>query len=524
MNLSNLSNEVIQHVNEHFTTLREVLVLKHISRRWFYYDYITKMSAQEYTHFPRFKPILNITDNLSAYNPMIYGLEYYNKTARELLTSDYIRLFTQLKYLKCHEALINDEDLSYLQKLTYLECKLCDKLTPVGFSHLSKLEVLKIEFQFYSKTDVIGLLPNLKELELFNTNIGDNWFKSFPKLQSLKLRLCYNITDKGLSYLTQLTKLSLIKCPNITDNGLSQLVNLMDLYLDSSVITDEGIKYLTKLTHLDISECKNNITNEGIENLIQLKYLRLSPYILDGALKNLIHLTYLFVPPKIKRDRYDYNFYPCMTNEGIKHLTKLRTLKCIQSGIVINDDLNQLTELNYIMTSSFEYNGSGHFNNITKLKCYNPPSADGIKYLSKLKHLECKSCDSFTDDIIKGLKSLTYLDCTYSFKITDEGIKELTELTHLSCPKSTISDRGIMYLTKLTYLDCTKCDNVTDASITLLTNLTHLICTYCFSIRFDSIRTLSNLRFLVCDLFRISRNDLRQLPSLKKVYDLHSIN
>ena len=108
------------------------------------------------------------------------------------------------------------------------------------------------------------------------------------------------------------------KYPKITNHKLKILINLTSLNLGSkdNIITNEGIKELTNIKFLNLFD-NNKITDDGIKGLINLSSLNLllSNKITDDGVRGLTNLTYLYL--------YDNNI---ITNQGIKVLTNLKKL------------------------------------------------------------------------------------------------------------------------------------------------------------------------------------------------------
>jgi hypothetical protein len=488
MSISNLPNDIIYIINEYIRTLKDVLTLKHINHRWFIYKYIVHMDAEKYPHFQTFKAMLDVTNTLPNPNPNIIGLKYDGNKSNYLFTSNHLQQFPQLMYLKCYDGFIVDSDLSHLYNLRYFACMNCSKITPMGLSYLSNLESLKIQFQFYANADQMKTLYRVKELKLIQTNINDAWFQYFPHLKKLTVRLCSNITDDGIKMLN-LTYLSLRDSYNVTDNSIKYLTDLRYLNCSSSRlykqydISDVSIQHLTKLTHLNCPDSKI-ITDISIARLTNLTRLNCNNCfsITDASISRLVNLTHL-----------NCAFCVNITSNGIKRLNKLVILICIKSGVQVDDRLNKLVQLKHLETTTFEYDGSGYFNNLMKLKCFNCQSINGLQYLTQLTHLECKSCDALSDKILQQLTSLIYLDCSFSRNVTNNGLR---------------------FLNKLTHLECVKCKKITDDSIRRLTELVYLNCTSCYLITFNGIQHL-NLTHIIYKKDHFLTSQLNQIVSLK---------
>jgi hypothetical protein len=99
---------------------------------------------------------------------------------------------------------------------------------------------------------------------------------NLPKLETLALGYCDNITDAGLAHVGKMesvTVLILRACPHVTDEGLAHLVGMKKLtYLDlmgCPGVTDRGLERLmskTNWTDLLLSGCPH-VTAGGVAKL-----------------------------------------------------------------------------------------------------------------------------------------------------------------------------------------------------------------------------------------------------------------
>ncbi|XP_047977514.1 F-box/LRR-repeat protein 3-like [Salvia hispanica] len=122
----------------------------------------------------------------------------------------------------------------------------------------------------------------LEEIDLTDcsgiNDIGLKYLSRCSELVSLKLGLCVNISDKGLSYMasncSKIRELDLYRCEGIGDGGLAAIsrsckkLKVLNLsYCDG--VTDEGMAYLSSLEELSSLEMRSlrNITATGLTKL-----------------------------------------------------------------------------------------------------------------------------------------------------------------------------------------------------------------------------------------------------------------
>lgn len=134
---------------------------------------------------------------------------------------------------------------------------------------------------------LITAFPRLQTLELSHcSNITDEGLKLIDRLSDLiklSLRECTEISDQSLIMLGKMKKLQILdlsSCQNITDKGLKsleQLKNLITLSLaDCILITDEGLQVVEnykKLKTLNLSRCKK-ITDNGLKPIQKIPELQ----------------------------------------------------------------------------------------------------------------------------------------------------------------------------------------------------------------------------------------------------------
>jgi internalin A len=319
------------------------------------------------------------------------------------------------------ELLCEFKNLEYLSlKNTYVE-----NVTADGFKHLAKL-------------------PNLRDLDLSETDIGDEVFQHIAALTTLtKLKLvgCEEITDfkylaslknledldlsgtsigdvdfQVVTSLKALTKLALSGCHSITQDGfkhLAALPNLQDLDLSMTVITDAELQHvvaLKGLTSLELEECEN-ITADGIKQLAKLQglqYLCLNGTNIDDAgLQNIATLKALI--------KLDLEYCRDITTNGFISLVNLQQLLVLNvestniddNGLKLITFMKGLSKLNLKDCENITMNGFKLLTNLYKLQVLNLSS-------TKIGDAELLS-------LVSSLKSLTSLSIQGCKWITMEG-------------------------------------------------------------------------------------------------------
>lgn len=175
------------------------------------------------------------------------SLKVFNLTCCSDLTDSAIRAIAE----SCR-------DLSCLM----LEC--CNLLSQKSLEYLGSHCVLLEEIDL---TDCSGI-----------NDIGLRYLSKCLELICLKLGLCTNISNKGLSYIasncSKIRELDLYRCLGISDDGLASLSvgcrKLRKLILSyCSAVTDRGMEYLGCLEELSDLELRGlpNITGTGLRAL-----------------------------------------------------------------------------------------------------------------------------------------------------------------------------------------------------------------------------------------------------------------
>ncbi len=212
------------------------------------------------------------------------------------------------------DALVHLRNLSILQSLT-----LSDRmgLRSSGLQYLGSLGNL------YSLTYECGAI--------FDADLAH--LRALPKLQSVRLGSCWQITYGGLAHLASLPNLkllSLFNCKQLTIAGLSRMLAPSSLHLlDLSGwgnITDADLSHLRSLPSLqwlNLSSC-TNITDAGLSqlrSLPSLQWLDLSSCtnISDAGLSHLRSLPSL--------QWLDLSFSTNISDAGLSHLRSLTDMQ-----------------------------------------------------------------------------------------------------------------------------------------------------------------------------------------------------
>lgn len=142
-----------------------------------------------------------------------------------------------------------------------------------------------------------------------------------------------------------------------------------------------------------------------------------------------ITVDLISVPPEQAEQVVNLNLFgnPCITNENLKHFTKLESLN-----------------LGYHKQNKYGFYVNGH-------RVENFPITDeGVRHLTTLTHLDLYRNEIITDRGISPLTNLTHLDLTNNEIVTGDGISSFTNLTHLDLLNNRIiNESGISSLLNL---------------------------------------------------------------------------
>ncbi|KAK9734331.1 hypothetical protein RND81_04G132200 [Saponaria officinalis] len=175
---------------------------------------------------------------------------------------------------------VTDDGLSSIvrkhQELEKLDITCCRKITYVSIAHVANsctsLTSLRMESCTLVPREAFVLIGRrchlLEELDLTDNEIDDEGLKSISKcsrLLMLKLGICLNITDKGLSYIgnhcSKLVELDLYRSMEITDSGIQAIAHGCPALEMINVsycqeITDGSLISLSKCSNLNTLECR----------------------------------------------------------------------------------------------------------------------------------------------------------------------------------------------------------------------------------------------------------------------------
>ncbi|KFK24640.1 hypothetical protein AALP_AA8G005800 [Arabis alpina] len=252
---------------------------------------------------------------------------------------------------------VTDEGLSSLvmklKDLRKLDITCCRKLSGVSITQIASscplLVSLKMESCSLVSREAFWLIGQkcrlLEELDLTDNEIDDEGLKSISSchsLSSLKLGICLNITDKGLSYIgmgcSNLSELDLYRSVGITDIGISSIAQGCARLETINIsyckdITDKSLVSLSKCSWLQTFESRGcpNITSQGLaaiavrcKRLAKLD-LKKCPYINDSGLLTLAHFS-----QSLKQINLSDT---AVTDVG---LVSLANIGCIQNISVVN--------------------------------------------------------------------------------------------------------------------------------------------------------------------------------------------
>ncbi len=209
--------------------------------------------------------------------------------------------------------------------------------------------------------------------------------------------------------------------------------------------------------------------------------LRSSPRLSDTALGNLGNQASLCSLDLLGCAR--------VTNQGLKHLSKLPLQELNLCGTAVTDELAGLSGLPLLRCLSLESTlvtdkGMLHLTSLSHLESLSLPSAvtaEGLSMLTaSLASLSLKGASLLTDDGLAPLAKmpLRHLDLDRAKHITDAGLAHLRELplTRLCLRMcSQISDQGLLSLPRtLTDLDLSEVVKFTDAGVRGLSQLGRL--------------------------------------------------
>ncbi|RWS27627.1 F-box/LRR-repeat protein 14-like protein [Leptotrombidium deliense] len=245
-----------------------------------------------------------------------------------------------------------------------------------------------------------------------------------PKLESLTLTGCYNLTDEKLMSAfshdnESLVELNLSMCKQITDRSIYKIaqhlkaLQVLDLAGCSNVTNNvlHTIRCeLKRLRHLNLRSCRN-ITDSGIA--------KLCGQVANSACESTAETSKERVVENVALEYLGLQDCQKLTDEALKH---------------ISAGLKNLKSINLSFCSGITEFGLKHLSTVSNLQELNLRSCAnitdiGIKYLSeaglRLRVLDISFCDKIGDQSLSfvshGLNSLQSLSLN-SCSISDEGL------------------------------------------------------------------------------------------------------
>ncbi len=213
------------------------------------------------------------------------NIRHLNLSNTGLSDSDmaYVGQLAFLEELRLSSNAVTNTGLASLHTMTNLDTLHLDEtaITEEGLAFLGKMKAL-IELKLpttmtLSDTGLqfLGQLTSLRELTLANASITDEglqYLLPLKNMYSLDLRGT-GISDKGLQYVgkfAHLERLSVDECWNISDKGLKYLtnLNLSHLFLSKIQISDDAISTIQQFPHIEYVNLRDtNVTETREEQL-----------------------------------------------------------------------------------------------------------------------------------------------------------------------------------------------------------------------------------------------------------------
>lgn len=216
------------------------------------------------------------------------GARVLHSTSQTFSTN--CRSLVELGLSKCMG--LRDFDIARLvtgsTNLRVFNLSCCDSVTDAAIAAIAgtcrKLQCLKLESCGAITEKSLQLLGSssflLEELDLTDCcGINDmalNYLSQCTKLKFLKLGLCSNISDKGLSYIaskcSMISEIDLYRCPDVGDDSMAALssgckmLNKLNVsYCDS--LTDRGMEYIGRFEELIELEMRGlmSVTGAGLQ-------------------------------------------------------------------------------------------------------------------------------------------------------------------------------------------------------------------------------------------------------------------
>jgi len=243
--------------------------------------------------FPIYTNIsIGVTYNEVQINPLLKGFEIF------LYENEFLQFYNQFSDSTDQETIQFHIFKNYIEKIQYIDqwdiIKKLLYLTSKIIDILTLEQSIKLLIVVANKSEKVErhLIKNDLILDFIMTKMFNNrsiisdivcqlfaLYLSEKELQSIDLRYCKNITDKGIRKLQHFTSLETIDISytNITDKSLEQLTknkNLKYILLSGcNNITDDGVLSISKLepTLLNLCGCLK-VSNEVLEKYNKIFY------------------------------------------------------------------------------------------------------------------------------------------------------------------------------------------------------------------------------------------------------------
>ena len=301
-------------------------------------------------------------------------------------------------------------------------------------AQLPDLESVRLKSAFLDDQFVEALsgLTQLKSVDIESTNITDRSLeilKELPNIETLSLRQNVKLSDKAIALFAEFPNL---KTLNILYNnhlspaslfGLGKLSSLRVLDVRGCQVGDDTLYFISKLENLEeLRICSNQVTNEGIEDLVNcknLKILELQDTSIEAGcavffkeMEKLRSLRIFRAPQFVAK---------AVSELGV--LTNLETLE-LRGMSCSNDALKALKPLTNLKTVEFsELKGVDAETIIDVLKAY--PKLESIRIFAML------SVDDSVATYLATRPGLKNIGLPVT-SITDKGLDALTAIQNLT--------------------------------------------------------------------------------------------
>ena len=371
-----------------------------------------------------------------------------------------------------HIVIMIENNLHEIKKLDITESvhKSITGLRAISDGRLRKCEYLGIggywggQMYWFNKLvgSVVSGLDNLHTIDFTeNASLNDFGAKALascnlPKLHSLNLTVCRNMTDAGLKYITdglpQLKELYISGFCGSSEGliAIGNLHNLEVLCLQRyENLTEEGLKAIAKLNLKSIDISSTDINDVGVRILVDglmksLESLNIEycDQITDSSVNAISHLLHLHTFSIFFSNRIS----DTEIESTLGSLQKLKSLHSNARVLIGNYTLPSLTSLN--ISIDINYEGikviAKKFPNLSSL------SIGGANYTGMINEFNTEYITDECCTVLSSLCHLKTLEIFNGFHISNNGIATLAKLKlkHLSILLASpqITDVGLKML------------------------------------------------------------------------------